>query len=203
MFIANIHEVLHVIDDKSGPTYDTEPLELGLSILDRQSDKKPDRTRPTRPNVFQSGPRSMLFVTFGPRSGQFDLVRFGLTKNPMIMPFRTRPKIEQDQTEPDRTDPDRTVPFQSSPRSGFLDQFGFASNADDNDEDEHVELANLIANLKLDIDENKKIQKQLKKTNAILTHELNESKPLLLSQMTLGKDAEVLFIKKRLGLRST
>ncbi|GJW18048.1 hypothetical protein Tco_0025484 [Tanacetum coccineum] len=32
-------------------------------------------------------------------------------------------------------------------------------NADDNDEDERVELANLIANLKFDIDENKKIQK--------------------------------------------
>ncbi|GKE83559.1 hypothetical protein Tco_1557301 [Tanacetum coccineum] len=49
-------------------------------------------------------------------------------------------------------------------------------NVDDNDEDECVELANLIANLKLDIDENKKIQKQLMKANATLTHELNESK---------------------------
>ncbi|GJU98956.1 putative reverse transcriptase domain-containing protein [Tanacetum coccineum] len=46
----------------------------------------------------------------------------------------------------------------------------------DNDEDERVELANLIANLKLNIDENKKIQKQLRKANATLTHELNESK---------------------------
>ncbi|GJZ07509.1 hypothetical protein Tco_0541302 [Tanacetum coccineum] len=49
-------------------------------------------------------------------------------------------------------------------------------NADDNDEDERVELANLIANLKLDIGENKKIQKRLRKTNATLTHELNERK---------------------------
>nr|GFB16128.1 hypothetical protein [Tanacetum cinerariifolium] len=32
-------------------------------------------------------------------------------------------------------------------------------------DDEHVALANLIANLKLDVDENKKIQKQLKKAN--------------------------------------
>ncbi|GJY72797.1 hypothetical protein Tco_0477228, partial [Tanacetum coccineum] len=31
--------------------------------------------------------------------------------------------------------------------------------ADDNDKDESVELSNLIANLKLDIDKNKKIQK--------------------------------------------
>ncbi|GJV77608.1 hypothetical protein Tco_1509192 [Tanacetum coccineum] len=49
-------------------------------------------------------------------------------------------------------------------------------NADVNDEGERVELANLIANLKRDIDENKKIQKQLRKANATLMHELNESK---------------------------
>nr|GEZ35898.1 hypothetical protein [Tanacetum cinerariifolium] len=35
-------------------------------------------------------------------------------------------------------------------------------------DDEHVTLVNLIANLKLDIDENKNIQKQLKKANASL-----------------------------------
>ncbi|GKE37956.1 putative reverse transcriptase domain-containing protein, partial [Tanacetum coccineum] len=43
---------------------------------------------------------------------------------------------------------------------------------DQNAEDERVALANLIANLKLDVDENKKIQKQLKKANASLAHEL-------------------------------
>ncbi|GKE80866.1 hypothetical protein Tco_1550866 [Tanacetum coccineum] len=43
-------------------------------------------------------------------------------------------------------------------------------------EDVRVVLANLIANLKLDTDVNKKIQKQLKKANATLTHELNECK---------------------------
>ncbi|GJS36540.1 retrovirus-related pol polyprotein from transposon TNT 1-94 [Tanacetum coccineum] len=42
------------------------------------------------------------------------------------------------------------------------------------DEDEHSVLASLIANLNFDIDENKKIQKQLKKANAPLTHELHE-----------------------------
>nr|GEU96646.1 retrovirus-related Pol polyprotein from transposon TNT 1-94 [Tanacetum cinerariifolium] len=54
--------------------------------------------------------------------------------------------------------------------------------ADQNDEeyeDERVVLANLIANVKLDHDENKKILKQLKKTNASLTHELNEWKSTL------------------------
>nr|GEY98344.1 hypothetical protein [Tanacetum cinerariifolium] len=39
-------------------------------------------------------------------------------------------------------------------------------------EDERVALANLIANLKLDIDENKRIQKQLKKANTTLAQEL-------------------------------
>ncbi|GJT78421.1 retrovirus-related pol polyprotein from transposon TNT 1-94 [Tanacetum coccineum] len=43
-------------------------------------------------------------------------------------------------------------------------------------DDERVALANLIANLKLDIDKNKKIQKQLKKANASLTQELKECK---------------------------
>nr|GFA35628.1 hypothetical protein [Tanacetum cinerariifolium] len=37
--------------------------------------------------------------------------------------------------------------------------------------DERVALAILIANLKLDVDENKKIQKQLKKGNATLARE--------------------------------
>ncbi|GJU02270.1 hypothetical protein Tco_1112608 [Tanacetum coccineum] len=40
--------------------------------------------------------------------------------------------------------------------------------------EQRVALANLIANLKLDVDENKKIQKQLKKANATLTQELTE-----------------------------
>ncbi|GJR05147.1 hypothetical protein Tco_0528131 [Tanacetum coccineum] len=43
-------------------------------------------------------------------------------------------------------------------------------------DDERVVLANLIANLKLDVDENKKIQKQLKKANTSLAHELKECK---------------------------
>ncbi|GJW48822.1 integrase, catalytic region, zinc finger, CCHC-type containing protein [Tanacetum coccineum] len=46
-------------------------------------------------------------------------------------------------------------------------------------DDERVELANLIANLKLDVDENKKILKQLKKANTTLAHELTECKSIL------------------------
>nr|GEW77541.1 hypothetical protein [Tanacetum cinerariifolium] len=46
-------------------------------------------------------------------------------------------------------------------------------------DDERVVLANLIANLKLDIDENKNIQKQLKKANTTLSQELKECKAIL------------------------
>nr|GEU99274.1 hypothetical protein [Tanacetum cinerariifolium] len=46
-------------------------------------------------------------------------------------------------------------------------------------DDERVALAILIANLKLDVDENKKIQKQLKKANKTLAHELTECKSIL------------------------
>nr|GEV50912.1 hypothetical protein [Tanacetum cinerariifolium] len=54
-------------------------------------------------------------------------------------------------------------------------------------DDKRVVLANLIANLKLDVDENKKIQKQLKKANASLTQELTECKSILAeTSRTLG-----------------
>ncbi|GJW28885.1 retrovirus-related pol polyprotein from transposon TNT 1-94 [Tanacetum coccineum] len=46
-------------------------------------------------------------------------------------------------------------------------------------DDERVALANLIANLKLEVDENKKIQKQLKKANTTLAHELTECKSIV------------------------
>ncbi|GJR59731.1 retrovirus-related pol polyprotein from transposon TNT 1-94 [Tanacetum coccineum] len=46
-------------------------------------------------------------------------------------------------------------------------------------DDERVALANLITNLKLDVDENKKIQKKLKKANTTLAHELTECKSIL------------------------
>ncbi|GJZ40585.1 hypothetical protein Tco_0587471, partial [Tanacetum coccineum] len=54
-------------------------------------------------------------------------------------------------------------------------------------DDERATLANLIANLKLDVDENKKIQKQLKKANASLAHKLKECKSILAeTSRTLG-----------------
>nr|GEV49365.1 hypothetical protein [Tanacetum cinerariifolium] len=46
-------------------------------------------------------------------------------------------------------------------------------------DDERVALANLITNLKLDVDENKKIQRQLKKANTTLAQELKECKSIL------------------------
>ncbi|GKC25409.1 hypothetical protein Tco_1027559, partial [Tanacetum coccineum] len=59
-------------------------------------------------------------------------------------------------------------------------------------DDERVSLANLIANLKLDVDENKKIQKQLKKANATLTQELTECKSILAeTSRTLGESNSI------------
>ncbi|GKB60846.1 hypothetical protein Tco_0917032, partial [Tanacetum coccineum] len=55
-----------------------------------------------------------------------------------------------------------------------------------------VALANLIANLKLDIDENKTIQKQLKKANSSLTQELKECKSTLAeTSRTLGESNSI------------
>nr|GEU50789.1 retrovirus-related Pol polyprotein from transposon TNT 1-94 [Tanacetum cinerariifolium] len=63
-------------------------------------------------------------------------------------------------------------------------------------DDERVALANLIANLKLDVDENKKIQKQLKKANTTLTRELKECKTILAeTSKTLGESNSTEFKK--------
>nr|GEZ18474.1 hypothetical protein [Tanacetum cinerariifolium] len=63
---------------------------------------------------------------------------------------------------------------------------------DQNAIDERVALANLIANLKLDIGENKMIQKQLKKTNASFTQELKECKSTLAeTSRTLGESNSI------------
>nr|GEX81510.1 hypothetical protein [Tanacetum cinerariifolium] len=63
---------------------------------------------------------------------------------------------------------------------------------DDESDDEHVALANLIANLKLDVDENKKIKKQLKKANTTLAQELKECKTILAeTSKSLGESISV------------
>nr|GEV53593.1 retrovirus-related Pol polyprotein from transposon TNT 1-94 [Tanacetum cinerariifolium] len=60
-------------------------------------------------------------------------------------------------------------------------------NAEECD-DERAALANIITNLKLDVDENKKIQKQLKKANVSLAPELKECKSILAeTSKTLGE----------------
>nr|GEW10908.1 putative ribonuclease H-like domain-containing protein [Tanacetum cinerariifolium] len=59
-------------------------------------------------------------------------------------------------------------------------------------DDEHVALVNLIANLKLDVDENKKIHKQLKKANTTLAQELREYKAILAkTSKSLGESISV------------
>ncbi|GJT31219.1 hypothetical protein Tco_0911494 [Tanacetum coccineum] len=63
--------------------------------------------------------------------------------------------------------------------SDMCDNEGNDDQNAEESEDEHVVHANLIANLKLDTCENKKIQNQLKKANASLAHELKECKSAL------------------------
>nr|GFC11170.1 hypothetical protein [Tanacetum cinerariifolium] len=59
-------------------------------------------------------------------------------------------------------------------------------------DDERVALANLIANLKLNVDENKKIQKKLKKANKTLAQELKEFKTILAeTSKSLGESISV------------
>nr|GEY43787.1 retrovirus-related Pol polyprotein from transposon TNT 1-94 [Tanacetum cinerariifolium] len=59
-------------------------------------------------------------------------------------------------------------------------------------DDERVALANLIANLKLDVDENKKIQNQLKKANTTLAQEQKECKTILVeTSKSLGESISV------------
>nr|GEX43934.1 hypothetical protein [Tanacetum cinerariifolium] len=59
-------------------------------------------------------------------------------------------------------------------------------------DDERVALANLITNLKLDVDENKNIQKQLKKANTTLAQELKECKAILAeTSKSLGESISV------------
>ncbi|GJQ98830.1 retrovirus-related pol polyprotein from transposon TNT 1-94 [Tanacetum coccineum] len=61
-----------------------------------------------------------------------------------------------------------------------------------NAKDKRVALANLIANLKLNVDENKKIQKKLKKANTSLAHELNKCKSILAkTSRTLGESNSI------------
>nr|GEU92314.1 reverse transcriptase domain-containing protein [Tanacetum cinerariifolium] len=59
-------------------------------------------------------------------------------------------------------------------------------------DDERVAFAKLIANLKLDVDENKTIQNQLKKANTTLAQELKECKTILAkTSKTLGESNSV------------
>ncbi|GJS49064.1 hypothetical protein Tco_0599185 [Tanacetum coccineum] len=75
-------------------------------------------------------------------------------------------------------------------------------------DDERVALANLIANLTLDTEENKKILKQLKKANASLASELKECKSTLeetnrtLWESNSTRDSCLIALQK-LSLRST
>nr|GFB53656.1 hypothetical protein [Tanacetum cinerariifolium] len=72
--------------------------------------------------------------------------------------------------------------IQEVPTADTCTNFEPLEQNDQNDvesDDERVALASLIANLKFDVDQNKKIQKQLKKANTTLALELKECKIFL------------------------
>nr|GFA79718.1 hypothetical protein [Tanacetum cinerariifolium] len=81
--------------------------------------------------------------------------------------------------------------FQEVPTADTCNDSEPLEKNDQNDvesDDERVALANLIANLKLDVDENKNIQKKLKKANTTLAQELKECKTILAkTSKTLGE----------------
>nr|GFB84950.1 hypothetical protein [Tanacetum cinerariifolium] len=80
----------------------------------------------------------------------------------------------------------------------FANELQHSEQSESNDQndvesdDERVPLANLIANLKLDVDENKKIQNQLKKANTPLAQELKECNAILAeTSKSLGESMSV------------
>ncbi|GKD14330.1 hypothetical protein Tco_1198737, partial [Tanacetum coccineum] len=85
-----------------------------------------------------------------------------------------QPKFLNDTSLMEKVDSNTTPDSSDMCNTEFEDD----QNADDH-EDERVVHAKLIANFKLDIEENKNIQKKLIKANASLTHELNECKSSL------------------------
>nr|GEZ17532.1 hypothetical protein [Tanacetum cinerariifolium] len=89
--------------------------------------------------------------------------------------------------------------IQDVPTADTCTDFEPLEHNDQNDvesDDERVMLANLIANLKLNVDENKKIQKQLKKANTTLAQELKECKtitPRLFGSLTSSINSQCTF----------
>ncbi|GJY28492.1 gag-pol polyprotein [Tanacetum coccineum] len=74
-------------------------------------------------------------------------------------------KIQEVPTADSGTDFEPLEQVDSNVIPDSLDMCDNDIQTDQNTEDERAALANLIANLTLDVDENKKIQKQLKKAN--------------------------------------
>ncbi|GKA84391.1 hypothetical protein Tco_0805986 [Tanacetum coccineum] len=100
------------------------------------------------------------------------------TNNNLITSSNTRNKNVD-------TTPSNTCIVETGDSNDIPDSSDMCDNDIQNDQNalecdnERVTLANLITNLKLDVDENKKIQNQLKKANASLTQELKECKSTL------------------------
>nr|GEZ98437.1 hypothetical protein [Tanacetum cinerariifolium] len=87
-----------------------------------------------------------------------------------------------------------TCLVETNDSNGIPDSPDMCEDAIQNDQNdvESIALTNLIANLKLDVDKNKKIQKQLKKANTTLAQELKECKTILVeTSQSLGESISV------------
>nr|GEW24553.1 integrase, catalytic region, zinc finger, CCHC-type, peptidase aspartic, catalytic [Tanacetum cinerariifolium] len=108
-------------------------------------------------------------------------------------------KIQEVPTADSGTDSEPLEQLQIDTRYNvFANNLQHSEQSESNDQndvesdDERVALANLIANLKLDVEENKKIQKQLKKANTTLAQKLKECKTILAeTSKTLGESISV------------
>ncbi|GJV23790.1 hypothetical protein Tco_1376485 [Tanacetum coccineum] len=85
-------------------------------------------------------------------------------------------KIQEVPFADSRTDTEQLEQIDSNVNPDSPNMCDNEIQTDQNAEDERAALANLIANLTLNTEENKKILKQLKKANASLTQELKECK---------------------------
>ncbi|GJZ34355.1 hypothetical protein Tco_0580172 [Tanacetum coccineum] len=78
--------------------------------------------------------------------------------------------------EPDEQEIGSTLHLHGNDPGDMCDNEGQADQNAENPEDERMLIASLIANFKLDLAENKKSQRQLKKANTSITQEPNKSK---------------------------
>ncbi|GJY20593.1 hypothetical protein Tco_0393159 [Tanacetum coccineum] len=176
----------------------TKPTNNNLRTFLKHQTQEVDTTQGTR--MKNSSLRTVRGITEGKNAkSQNRLKTPRYHKEKMLLCLKTREKGVQIQAEQSvlaaDTNEENCMKFQSLARYLQLHGKDPGYRDDQNDvecDDELFALVNFIANLNLDVDENKKIQKQLKKANATLTQELTECKSILAeTSRTLGESNSI------------